>query len=211
MKRQLSFSLFFFSFTFLCLSLFFCHGIESPQFTVVRSESDFEIRLHGESSWMTAPVQTDSFETATKEGFHRLYIYIHGGNEDSYHLAMTAPVLTSIDPDAQSSSEYSVRLYLSTNINGGPPHPLPNLNLKFTKWGSRCVAVRKFSGFAKDDNIIKEAENLSVSLQRSNSTNPLILEDKHAYTIAQYNSSSHLVGRLNEVWMNVVGHANKAC
>lgn len=44
---------------------------ESPQYTVVHSESDFEVRFYRESAWMTAPADDISFEKATKNGFHR--------------------------------------------------------------------------------------------------------------------------------------------
>lgn len=44
---------------------------ESPQYTVVHSESDFEVRFYRESAWMSAPVDDISFEKATKNGFHR--------------------------------------------------------------------------------------------------------------------------------------------
>ena len=46
-------------------------AIESPQYTVVHSESDFEVRLYRESVWMSAPTDEISFEKATKFGFHR--------------------------------------------------------------------------------------------------------------------------------------------
>ena len=48
------------------------HTIESPPYTVVHSESEFEVRLYRENSWMSALVQgTTSFEKSTKDGFHR--------------------------------------------------------------------------------------------------------------------------------------------
>ena len=48
-----------------------CIAIESPQYAVVHSESDFEIRFYRKSTWISAPVQDPSFEKATKNGFHR--------------------------------------------------------------------------------------------------------------------------------------------
>ena len=61
---------------FLCFGfLGLCHAIESPQYTVVHSESDFEIRLYRQSTWMSAPAKDISFEKATKFGFHRYYYF----------------------------------------------------------------------------------------------------------------------------------------
>jgi hypothetical protein len=54
-----------------CGFLYLCNALESPQYTVVHSESDFEIRLYRDSTWMSAPVKDISFDKATKLGFHR--------------------------------------------------------------------------------------------------------------------------------------------
>ena len=62
---------------FLCFGfLGLCHAIESPQYTVVHSELDFEIRLYRQSMWMSAPAKDISFEKATKFGFHRYYYFL---------------------------------------------------------------------------------------------------------------------------------------
>ncbi|XP_062109481.1 uncharacterized protein LOC133820938 [Humulus lupulus] len=188
-------------------------SIELPQYKVVYSESDFEVRLYPECSWMSALVRgTTSFENSTKEGFHRLYQYIHGANLNSTKIPVSAPVLTSIITDVDSSSssshglDYYVRLYLSTKYDHkATPQPLPELNLQLNNWKSHCIAIRKFAGFAKDDNIDKEVDSLKNSLITDTSTSS-------SYTIAQYNSSRHRTGRLNEVWINVVsGFTAEGC
>ncbi|XP_043723520.1 heme-binding protein 2-like [Telopea speciosissima] len=180
---------------FFCL-IFSCNGIESPQFTVVHSESDFEIRLYRESSWMSAPVTEISFEKATKEGFHRLFQYIQGANLNSSRIRMTAPVLTSIVPGEGplGSSAYFVQFYLPVKFQAAPPLPLPELNLQSDAWGSHCIAVRKFSGFARDP--------------WANST---ASDGKYAYSIAPYNSPFRLIGRINEVWVKVDGSKLDDC
>lgn len=45
---------------------------ETPQFTTVHAESDFEVRLYRDTVWMSAPTpDIPSFHVATKLGFHR--------------------------------------------------------------------------------------------------------------------------------------------
>ncbi|TQD73425.1 hypothetical protein C1H46_041039 [Malus baccata] len=182
-----------------------CSAIESPQYSVVHSESDFEIRLYRLTPWMSAPVKDISFEKATKNGFHRLFQYIQGANLNFSRIAMTAPVLTSIVPGAGPlhSSAYFVRFYLPTKFQSTPPTPLPELNLKSYTWDSHYIAVRKFSGFARDTNIVKEAEKLATSLSRSPWANSTSAESSYAYSIAQYNSPFRFIGRVNEVWVDV--------
>ncbi|KAM1100201.1 hypothetical protein FF1_006651 [Malus domestica] len=182
-----------------------CSAIESPQYSVVHSESDFEIRLYRLTPWMSAPVKDISFEKATKNGFHRLFQYIQGANLNFSRIAMTAPVLTSIVPGAGPlhSSAYFVRFYVPTKFQSTPPTPLPELNLKSYTWDSHYIAVRKFSGFARDTNIVKEAEKLASSLSRSPWANSTSAESSYAYSIAQYNSPFRFIGRVNEVWVDV--------
>lgn len=61
----------FFIFSVSCLFVVFASATESPQYTVIHSESDFEVRLYRDSAWMSAPTDEISFEKATKLGFHR--------------------------------------------------------------------------------------------------------------------------------------------
>ncbi|KAL5826791.1 hypothetical protein ACOSQ3_018632 [Xanthoceras sorbifolium] len=176
-------------------------AVESLQYTVVHSESDFEIRLYRESCWVSALVRGNSFRNSTKSGFHRLYQYIHGANLNSTSFNMTAPVITSVTPQSNGSL-YVIRTYITSK---SPPQPNPELNAQIDYWGSHCVAVRKFPGIAKDDNIYKEVEALVSSLNNhmTGTATTMIIQDKSSYTVAQYNASRHLTGRLNEVWINV--------
>lgn len=135
---------------------------------------------------------------------------MHGGNTDSSRLAFTAPVLTSITSSTSSPSngnDYVVMSYMSAKYNGKPPEPNPELNLQVEKLRAHCIAVRKFSGFARDDNINTEVEALRNSLSGRSVT----LQDKGNYAIAQYNNSRQISGRLNEVWINVSGSFVQGC
>ncbi|WJX87655.1 hypothetical protein P8452_69820 [Trifolium repens] len=182
------------------------HAIESPKYIVIQTESDFEIRLYNESSWISAPSSgTNSFQQSTKTGFHRLYQYIHGANSNSSKLAITAPILTRIPSSISSEVGYSVRMYVSPHFQGKPPQSNPELKLQLEKWKTQCIAVRKFNGYAKDDNINKEIEALVSSLNKHLDGTSTIMQDTSSYTIAQYNASFHNTERVNEVWINVSG------
>eukprot|EP00252_Welwitschia_mirabilis_P018297 TRINITY_DN40666_c0_g1_i1.p1 TRINITY_DN40666_c0_g1~~TRINITY_DN40666_c0_g1_i1.p1 ORF type:complete len:219 (+),score=38.80 TRINITY_DN40666_c0_g1_i1:113-769(+) len=191
------------------------HSLEKPQYTVIHTESDFEIRLYRDSSWMsTDPLHLLSFEKATRKGFHRLFQYIEGANLNSSRIAMTVPVLTRIVSGAGpfDSSGYVVSFYLPAKFQDSPPVPLPGLHLHADKWDSHCIAVRKFLGFARDKNIVSEAESLAISLQNSPwAKSSLQRGEDFAYAIAQYNSPFQLIGRVNEVWAIVKGPISENC
>ncbi|KAM7471285.1 hypothetical protein LguiA_009468 [Lonicera macranthoides] len=183
-------------------------ALESPAFTVTHSESDFEIRLYRESVWMTAPVKDIiSFQKATRYGFHRLFQYIQGANLNSSRVSMAKPVLTTLVQGAGPlhSSAYYMCFYLPVKFQATPPLPLPELNLKPHLWTSRCIATRKFSGFARDSNIVEEVEKLATSLSMSTWANSSSSESKYTYSIAQYNSPFRVIGRVNEVWVELNG------
>ncbi|KAF8005931.1 hypothetical protein BT93_K0267 [Corymbia citriodora subsp. variegata] len=188
------------------LSLFAaaCNAIESPQYTIVHAESDFEVRLYGSSSWMSALASDLSFEQATLNGYQRLFEYTQGANLNGSRLAMTLPVLTSIVPGAGPlhSSAYVVRFFLPTKFQSTPPTPLPELKLKPYNWSSHYVAIRKFPGFALDDIVVKEAEKLALSLNRSAWAN-VTSNSSYAYSIAQYSLPFQIIGRVNEIWVDV--------
>ncbi|KAK4768086.1 hypothetical protein SAY87_003227 [Trapa incisa] len=188
----------------LCL-VAICSAIETPEYTVVHVESDFEVRLYGKSTWMSAPARDLSFKKATLNGFHRLFQFIEGANLNYSRIPMTFPIVTSIVPEAGPlhSSAYSVLFYLPAKFQETPPSPLPELSLKPYRWTSHCIAISKFSGFAKDDNIVQEAEKLAFSLSRSTWVNSTSPKSDYAYSIAQYSSPFHLIGRVNEVWVDV--------
>ncbi|CAJ1943816.1 unnamed protein product [Sphenostylis stenocarpa] len=175
---------------------------ESPQYTVVHSESDFEIRLYRTSVWMAASALDISFEKATWDGFHRLFQFTEGANLNFSRIPMTVPVLTTTVPGAGplQSQGYYVSLYLPIKFQGNPPLPLPELNIRPYEFTTHCVAVRKFSGFAKDGRIVKEAEKLATSLSRSPWAPSTT---RRGYSIAQYNTPIRIVSRKNEVWVDV--------
>jgi len=118
-------------------------------------------------------------------------------------IPFTAPALTSVPSSSSPSGDtYIVRMFVSTRFQGKPPVPNPELKLRIEKWKSECIAVRKFSGYAKDDNINKEMEALVSALNKQSVT----IKDTNSYIIANYNASSHNTSqRLNEVWINVSG------
>ncbi|XP_061366828.1 uncharacterized protein LOC133309971 [Gastrolobium bilobum] len=188
----------------ICLVMV-CGAIESPQYTVVHSESDFDIRLYRTSVWMSALASDISFQKATLNGFHRLFQFIEGANLNFSRIPMTAPVLTSMVPGAGplQSQGYYVSLYLPVKFQANPPLPLPELNIKPYEFSSHCIAVRKFSGFAKDERIVKEAEKLATSLSRSPWADSTSSKGQRAYSIAQYNTPFRVIKRRNEVWVDI--------
>ncbi|XP_045789243.1 heme-binding protein 2-like [Trifolium pratense] len=178
---------------------------ESPQYTIIHTDSDFEIRLYQTSVWISTPaVNIISFEKATWNGFHRLFQFTEGANLNFSRIPITSPVLTTLVPGSGplESQGYYVSLYLPEKFQANPPVPLPELNIESYEFDSHCVAVRKFSGVAKDERIVKEAEKLDKSLSKSEWSESKI--EHGGYSIAQYKYSPfRFAKRRNEVWVDI--------
>lgn len=118
---------------------------------------------------------------------------------------MTVPMLTTMVPGAGplQSQGYYVSFYLPVKFQSDPPLPLPELNIKPYEFHSHCVAVRRFSGFAKDERVVKEAEKLATSLSRSPWADSTSSKSQRGYSIAQYNTPFRIAKRKNEVWVDI--------
>ncbi|XP_057416731.1 uncharacterized protein LOC130711225 [Lotus japonicus] len=189
----------------MCLVMVHCTP-ETPSYTVVHSDSDFEIRLYRSSVWMSAPaVDIISFEKATWNGFHRLFQFTQGANLNFSRIPMTIPILTTLVAGAGplQSQGYYVSLYLPVNFQAVPPLPLPELDIEPYEFSSHCVAVRKFNGFAKDERVVKEAKRLANSLSNSPWAHSISSESLGGYSIAQYKPPLRIGKRRNEVWVDI--------
>ncbi|XP_021895821.1 uncharacterized protein LOC110813118 [Carica papaya] len=108
---------------------------EPPEYTLLQSEPDFEVRLYKESWWMTALVQGTSFEKSTKDGFHSGTNYtIYLQVVSIYPWRQPQLYWTSNDSSSVKQSshwfEYLVRYYVPAKYGNVPPQPSPELNLQ---------------------------------------------------------------------------------
>lgn len=66
---------------YLFIAVCWCSGnilqaIELPNYTVILSQSDFQIRLYNESTWVSARVSGTSFDQSYRNGFQRFYLLL---------------------------------------------------------------------------------------------------------------------------------------
>ena len=86
-----------------------------------------------------------------------------------------------------------------------PPLPFPKAPLTIENHKEKCVAVRRFPGFADDISVPIEAGLLEASLKKSDWAYLADVEPekgKASYIVAQYSAPFQLRGRLNEVWVS---------
>ncbi|KAM3302150.1 heme-binding protein 2 [Capsicum chacoense] len=181
-----------------------CERIECPDYELIESGKDYEIRLYNSAMWMsTPPIDDTSFFSGTTTGFQSLYNYRHGKNIYKEEIGMTVPVLAQVKPSDGpfSTSSFVVSFYIPKK---NQPNPPPAKGLHLQKWSKTYVAVRQFSGFVIDDDIPKEAAALSASIAGTKWAEAVeksqAADDTTVYKVAQYNSPSEFNNRVNEIW-----------
>lgn len=181
-----------------------CNRIECPNYDLIQSGKDYEIRRYNSSMWMsTAPIDDINLYSATRTGFLRLFDYIQGKNGYQEKIEMTAPVITEVKPSDGPfcASSFVVSFYVPKK---NQPNPPPAKGLHVQKWSNTYVAVRQFGGFVADVDVAKEAAALSASI--ADTKWAAAVEKSHAadnttmYTVAGYNSPFEFKDRVNEIW-----------
>ncbi|XP_010026646.2 uncharacterized protein LOC104417018 [Eucalyptus grandis] len=130
---------------------------------------------------MAAPLRGTSFEKSTKEGFHRFLEFDSFFDHFVPIHSRRKPQLLPNQYDLSCRDEHRAilsrvlqimlgQLLFAIKLQGIPPQPNPELSLKLDERKAQCVAVRKFSRFARVDSINQEMEALAASLDNDSSS-----------------------------------------
>lgn len=152
-------------------------AIEEPDFTIVKTDGDFEIRDYAPSLAAEVVVSGERDE-AVNAGFRILAGYIFGNNQGSAKIAMTAPVTQSAAsnsgekiemtaPVTQSAdgSNWRVRFMMPKTFTKATL-PKPNdQRIKFVEIPSRRAVVLKFSGMWTDANLASRKTELAKYIE----------------------------------------------
>jgi hypothetical protein len=130
-------------------------AIEKPEYEIVTSDGDFEVRRYAAMILAETRVESD-FEEAGNEAFRRLFGYISGDNTAQSKIAMTAPVvqepssekiaMTAPVLQESGSSGWSVAFVVPAEYSWETaPRPNdPRVTLRLVP--ERTVAAVRFSG-----------------------------------------------------------------
>ncbi|PJD95829.1 MAG: heme-binding protein [Parachlamydia sp.] len=143
-------------------------NVEQPDYKLVRSNGDIEIRDY--APMILAEVQVSGErKQAIREGFKILADYIFGNNTSNKKMEMTAPVtnelsekmaMTAPVTQQQHSGTWQVRFVMPKKYT---LESLPKPNSKavvLISLPSRRFAVIRFSGLADDENIMQHTKAL---------------------------------------------------
>ncbi|MDO8692481.1 MAG: heme-binding protein [Sheuella sp.] len=160
---------------------------EEPPYTAILKEGDFEIREYPPLIAAEVTV-TGERSDAISAGFRLLAGYIFGGNTKKQSIAMTAPVtqapaesekiaMTAPVTQSGSEAEWTVRFIMPQSYTLDTL-PAPNdPKVKLVPLAPARFAVVKFSGLAKEPEIIEQTQLLNefMTKQKLTATGPATL------------------------------------
>jgi hypothetical protein len=167
-------------------------GTETPEYKVLKTIEEVEIRLYPNMIVAKTALSGNSFDKQGSDGFRTIAGYIFGGNEKSQKIAMTSPVVMSI---GDSATMYFVmpKSYKQTDL------PTPNSSqVKIVEETAKTLAVITYGGFSSDEKIESHRAKLAAILTKNE------IKTKGDYMYMGYNAPWDVIDRKNEVAIEVI-------
>jgi len=167
-------------------------NIETPDYKVVKTIDEMEIRLYPKMLVAKTNLSDKSFDNEGSNGFRTIANYIFGGNEKNEKIAMTAPVVMNM---GDSASMYFVmpKSYKKEEL------PNPNSkNVQIVEEASKTLAVITYGGYSSDEKIAKHCKQLQKILAKND------IQTKGSFLYMGYNAPWDFVNRKNEVAIEVI-------
>lgn len=174
----------------------FCRRLECPVYSVTGEGEGYEIRSYEAAKWVSTTVMNQSYRSAGRTAFGKLFSYISGANEGGVKIDMTAPVTARVIPTTTSAlgNNMTYSFFIPFEFQDNTPAPT-SADVFFTNMADFEVYVRSFGGFASSKDWTRHSNILKAALDNDN----LPYDTRYFYT-AGYDSPFTLFNRHNEVW-----------
>ena len=178
--------------TFLVMIFSFKNDIETPEYKIIETFGEVEIRHYPNMVVAKTNLNDKSFDKQGSSGFRTIANYIFGGNEKNEKIAMTAPVVMNM---GDSASMYFVmpRKYKKNEL----PKP-DSKNVEIVEETEKNLAVIKYGGYSNDQKIEKYRNLLQEELEKNH------IKTIGNYMYMGYNAPWDFINRRNEVAIEVV-------
>ncbi|XP_070560426.1 heme-binding protein 2-like [Ptychodera flava] len=183
---------------FKAVKNFFSPEIETPEYSIIEQNEEYELREYTSSKWVSSQVESMTYSKAGSTMFWRLFKYIQGNNVKEQKIAMTAPVTMHVKPGAGPACEntFTMSFFVPKEYHDDPAKPKAE-EVFLTEFPKRQVYVRSFSGFSNEEKWLSEAQKLAESLGDKDDFH------KDFFYTAGYDSPFKLFNRRNEIWFIV--------
>jgi roadblock/LC7 domain-containing protein len=167
-------------------------GIETYPYRVVKTYDGFEVRTYERANFIYVTMDARSYSESSSKGFRMLAGYIFGGNDRQQRIAMTSPVVMEMDSDVTMKFLVPAQ-YKMDEL----PKP-ENAEVRFTTEQERTVAAITFGGFANDEKILAQKDELFKRLAAVG------IQHTGQWSFLGYDPPFKLFGRKNEVVVEVL-------
>ena len=175
---------------FVVVQLFAMKGqrnIETYPYFVQKKYDIFEIRNYEATLFTTVKLATKKYKESSSKGFSLLAGYIFGNNKRNEKIAMTSPVVMTIE-DSVTMMFMVPKKFKKETL------PQPNqLQIEFKEEPAKTVAAIVFDGWANDEKIEKYKEKLKAALDAEGITYT------NRFYFLGYNAPYEVFNRKNEV------------
>ncbi|MDG1347884.1 MAG: heme-binding protein [Crocinitomicaceae bacterium] len=161
--------------------------IESYPYKVMEKYDNFEIRTYEASLFTSVKLPMKDYKRASSSGFRQLAGYIFGGNETNKKIAMTSPVVMSIDDSTEM-------MFMVPKKLKKEKLPKPNQNsIVFKEMPEKKMAAFRFGGWASDEKIERYKKRLTAALDAKG------IKHTGRFCYFGYNPPFDILFRKNEV------------
>lgn len=166
--------------------------IEMPEYKVLKTIGEAEIRQYPRMVVARTALSGPSFKENSSKGFRTIAGYIFGANETKEKIAMTAPVVMNM---GDSASMYFVMPGSYTRDRLPKPG---SPDVQIVEEREKTLAVIRFGGYASDKKIANQCRELEVLLKQNG------IASKGSFMFMGYNAPWDALNRRNEVAIEVV-------
>lgn len=185
-------------------------GYECAPYTILETHPHYEVRSYPERKWATVvfekmganighndmPMTRNWREQPQNKSFMKLFRYISGNNESGAKISMTVPVSTKVTQEGEMIRE-EMGFYVPSDHQEEAPAPGDkSAEVKIVTRPDMVAFVRKFGGYAKDEDWSRERENLIKDLKTRPDAGDI---DFDVYFRQGYDAPFKFWGRKNEV------------
>jgi len=184
--------LFLFFVLFQSIVIMATNKTEVQKYTVLQKDKDFEIRFYPAATFATIQSKANTYRDLSSPGFRKLAGYIFGNNESSVQISMTSPVHMDVNDTLSSMSFVMPSAYNKTNL------PIPkDAAVMINEVPEDYVAVLRFGGYANDEKLKRNSENLrNILIQKG-------IKTIGHFRFLGYNPPYQFIGRRNEIIVSI--------
>jgi hypothetical protein len=174
---------------------------EQQQYRVVERRGEVEIRFYPSAHRANVQVMSreGDYDFMRNRGFRELGGYIFGNNERREQIAMTAPVVMSVN--ASDSGLFGTMAFTMPQNFNPQSRPRPNSDfIAFSTTEPMYTASLSTGGFPKLNEMNMLRDRLFAALREEG------LQHNSTAEYLYYNPPTQMLGRRNEVLVRLVGY-----